>query len=196
MINMPESWPISEYPDVESSNYVKLMQSQHPSGIPPSEMKKMRHALQLLARDHARIPMQWDASPDAGFSTPGASKKPWMRVHDAYKEINVAVEDEDPGSVLNFWRAMLRLRKEKIELFGHGYFEPVDEGNEKTFVYSKTAGRERAVVALNFTAEEEEWEAPGGLNGDVECIVCNYEGKPEISQPLRAYESRVYLMKA
>lgn len=195
MINMPAYYSLDEYPDIESSNFVKLIKSQHPDGVPEEAMAKLKYALQKLARDHARIPMQWDTTKDAGFSTPDAKQKPWMRVHDQYKEINVEVEDKDPNSPLNFWRMMLKLRKEESDLFIHGYFEPTDEENEKTFVYTKAAGDEKAVVALNFTDEVQEIEVPTGLTGQLDCIVCNYDGKPEISQPLRAYESRVYKVK-
>ena len=52
--------------------------------------------------------LQWDASENAGFS----KGKPWMRVHDDYKEWNVEAQRKDPNSVWAFWKRMLQLRKE------------------------------------------------------------------------------------
>ena len=54
--------------------------------------------------------MQWDDSQNAGFSLKGDSK-PWMRVHDDYREWNVAKQTDDPKSVLTFWKKMLAFRK-------------------------------------------------------------------------------------
>lgn len=207
MINMPAAWPIDEYLDIESANYIKLIHAQHPNGIPDADNEKMLYALQKLARDHARIPMQWDASENAGFSTPGAAQKPWMRVHDLYREINVAVENADADSPLNFWRMLLRLRKQRSDVFIHGAFEPSDEANECTFTYTKSFARvgadgaagpegdEKVVVFLNFTAEDQTVTVPIGVEGQLDCIVCNYGDAPEVQRPLRAYEARIYDVK-
>ena len=92
---------------------------------------------------------------------------------------------------------MLKLLKEHSDVFIHGYFEPEDEDNEETFVYTKSGpeGSGKAIVCLNFTAEEQDIKMPSGIKGQLDCIVGNYNDKPEISRPLRAYESRVYMVK-
>jgi alpha-glucosidase len=59
-------------------------------------------------RDGERTPMQWDASSNAGFTT---SATPWLPVPESYKQRNVAVEEKDPDSLLNFYKQLIRLRR-------------------------------------------------------------------------------------
>ncbi|KAK2008137.1 alpha amylase [Colletotrichum eremochloae] len=191
MTNISRSWGIEDYKDIEALNYYNDIKREHGEG---EVLNRVMDSINLVGRDNARIPMQWDASPFAGFtdSKDGA----WMRVHDEYADINVAKQEAEPGSVLNFWREMLRLRKEEGELLTHGAFELFDEENEQTFVYKKTRGGKSAVVALNFTSEEQEVRIPGeglrirvGNYGDVKERVAA-EGQKSV---LRPWEGRLYL---
>ncbi|EQB56332.1 alpha amylase [Colletotrichum gloeosporioides Cg-14] len=192
MINVPRDWPIEDYKDIESQNYYNDIKREHGEGS--KFLEYVMDSINKMGRDNARIPMQWDDSPYAGFTDnkDGA----WMRVHELYPEINVAKQEKEPGSVLNFWRAMLKLRKEEGDLLTHGAFELFDEENEKTFVYKKTRDGKAAVVALNFTSEEQEVNIPGE---DLKIRVGNYddvtdrvaaEGDKKV---LRPWEARLYL---
>ena len=67
-------------------------------------MARSKRALQHLARDHARLPMQWDGTPHAGFTV---SDKPWMRVNDNYGDIYVKKQILDEKSILSFWKQVL-----------------------------------------------------------------------------------------
>ena len=160
----------------------------------PSLLERGREGIQLTARDHSRTPMQWDASPHAGFST-NADAKPWMRVMDSYREgLNVADEEKDPNSTLNFYRKMLGLRKEYKDLFGLGHFELFDKKNEATMIYTKTAqdGSRAALVVLNFTAESRSFEVPATLKDKIgQLLFATVEG--EADSMLAAYEARVFL---
>ncbi|KAK1599006.1 alpha amylase [Colletotrichum navitas] len=191
MTNVSRSWGIEDYKDIEALNYYDDIKREHGEG---EVLSRVMDSINLVGRDNARIPMQWDASPFAGFTDnkDGA----WMRIHDEYADINVAKQEAEPGSVLNFWREMLRLRKEEGELLTHGAFELFDEENEQTFVYKKTRGGKSAVVALNFTSEEQEVRIPGeglkirvGNYGDVKERVAA-EGQKSV---LRPWEGRLYL---
>jgi len=191
MTNVSRSWGIEDYKDIEALNYYDDIKREHGEG---EVLSRVMDSINLVGRDNARIPMQWDASPFAGFTDnkDGA----WMRIHDEYADINVAKQEAEPGSVLNFWREMLRLRKEEGELLTHGAFELFDEENEQTFVYKKTRGGKSAVVALNFTSEEQEVRIPGeglkirvGNYGDVKERVAT-EGQKSV---LRPWEGRLYL---
>jgi len=64
------------------------------------------------ARDHARVPMQWDSTANAGFTT----GIPWMRVNDDYQTWNVEKERSDPTSPLNFYKTSLAIRKTYLSL--------------------------------------------------------------------------------
>ncbi|KAK2062461.1 alpha amylase [Colletotrichum caudatum] len=191
MTNVPRSWAIEDYKDIEALNYYNDIKREHGEG---EVLDRVMDSINLVGRDNARIPMQWDASPFAGFTDnkDGA----WMRIHDDYAGINVAKQEAEPGSVLNFWREMLRLRKEEGELLTHGAFELFEEENEQTFVYKKTRGGRSAVVALNFTSEEQNVQIPGdglkirvGNYGDVKERVAA-EGQKSV---LRPWEGRLYL---
>jgi oligo-1,6-glucosidase len=74
-------------------------------------MSDVLDGIRRKARDHARNPMQWSSSPNAGFSLKEGGEKPWMRVHDDYVAWNVEKQKGDPNSVLSFWKKMLMFRK-------------------------------------------------------------------------------------
>jgi alpha-glucosidase len=203
MTNMPRSWGIEEYKDIESSNF-------YAEAVASGDEKRVRdtmHGLQIMARDHSRIPFQWDASPNAGFA--GASAKPWMRVHDDYRDINVAKQVKDPNSILSFYKAMLRLRKQYQDIFVFGSFKLLDPEDESLFSYVKESivpvkGRRsekrKAVVVLNMSREERLGpDVPtvlGCSNEDVCLLAYTREtagglkgGRPMLS----GWESRVYV---
>jgi len=189
MVNVPEDWPMEEYKDVEALSYWNEVRER--TNNDPEALKKAKDAMQHLGRDNARIPMQWDSSFNAGFTS---SKTPWMRVHDNYPEINVARQAGEKNSVLAFWKKMLRMRKQHADLFIHGHFSTHDDHNEKTFVYTKTAkGGATALVMLNFTEEEVEIEVPEEVQGKMLTLVSsNYDSdKPGV---LRTLEGKVYLV--
>jgi alpha-glucosidase len=100
-------------------------------------------------RDGERTPMQWDASPNAGFST---AAKTWLPVGEDYKSRNVAAQTTDSNSVLNYYKALTRLRRENPAL-RDGEFQLVAESDANVLCWiRKTSDGQAAVVALNFTA--------------------------------------------
>lgn len=191
MINVPKDWPIDYYKDIESVNFYKLMAAK--TNNDPEEMAYVMRSLQTLSRDNARIPMQWDDSPYAGFTE--RQEGAWAHVHDLYPEINVAKQLDDPNSTLNFWRDMIRFRKEHSEVLVHGTFEAYDIDNEKTFVFVKRFGGKRVVVALNFSSEEQELVLPEHEKG-LKFMVGNYGNEEEGEggmRRLRPWEGRLYV---
>ena len=197
MINVPRSWPIDSYRDIESVNFYNTMAAQ--SGNDPAELDYLMRSLQMLARDNARLPMQWDGdTAHAGFTD--ADAEPWMRVHDLYGEINVARQvAEGEGSVLGFWKSMIRLRKRHGDLLVHGAFEGFGMESEKTFVFGKRGeGGRRAAVVLNFTGEEQDVELPEyeGLALEVGSYDDAAEAEKGVAgrmRRLRPWEGRLYL---
>lgn len=149
-------------------------------------------SIQVLGRDHARLPMQWDDSPYAGFTS--RKEGAWMRTHDDYPTLNVASQQKNPASVLNFWKRMLRTRKEYRELFIHGMFEVFDVENEHTFVFAKKFKGDTAVVVLNFGEDQREFKRPDVGGGKWELLVGNVEGTDGTVDKLEGYEGRIYLV--
>jgi alpha-glucosidase len=100
-------------------------------------------------RDGERTPMQWNAGVDAGFST---AKSTWLPVAPDYKTVNVATEEHQPTSLLNYYKILIRLRKTNPQL-RDGDLICVDENNDNVLSYIRKTSDGRAVlVALNFTA--------------------------------------------
>lgn len=100
-------------------------------------------------RDGERTPMQWTAGKYAGFS----DAKPWLRVHGNYKKVNVAAETDDPDSLLNFYKTLIRLRKTSPAL-QTGSYTSCSGVPDGVFAHLREAEGQTVVVALNFTNKQ------------------------------------------
>lgn len=122
--------------------------------------KEALEACARLSRDNARTPMQWSGEKQAGF-TEGT---PWLKVNPNYTDINVADQEKDEDSVLNFYRKLIALRKsdEYRETFTYGRFEPEFEAEEGIFAYYRVDGESgrRVLVAANFGREQKTLNIP------------------------------------
>ncbi len=105
------------------------------------------HGVWGTGRDGCRSPMQWDAGPHGGFTHHTA--EPWLPLNEDSALYNVAVESEDPGSMLNFYRRVLRFRRSH-PVMQLGAYEPLDVG-ESVFAYTRSLPDVEAVIALNFS---------------------------------------------
>lgn len=118
---------------------------------------------------------------------------------DSYKDINVADQEKDSNSPLNFWRKMIALRKKHQSTFIFGKFDLVDEANEKTFCYTKTSHKSDEVlfVALNFTGEVQAVELPQSLKGKGEPVLLASAASDRkgFTDELQPWEGAVYLLK-
>ena len=99
-------------------------------------------------RDGERTPMQWNDSPNAGFST----AIPWLPVSASYKTHNVATEQQDPDSILNFYRSVLKLRHEDAAML-EGKYVALDEKDNNVLSYLRVDGDRAILVALNMTGD-------------------------------------------
>ncbi|NBD35572.1 MAG: DUF3459 domain-containing protein, partial [Chloroflexi bacterium] len=115
-----------------------------------------------ITRDRCRTPMQWADAPNAGFSPKGVT--PWLPVHSNYAEgVNVAAQEEDPDSMLNFYRRMLAIRKRTPALIA-GEYTPLLSEHEDCFCFLRATEAQTCLVALNFSAEAQalSFEGEGG----------------------------------
>lgn len=135
-----------------------------------------------MTRDHARTPMQWDASAHAGFSR----GEPWLPVHPNHTAINAAVQDGDPASPLAFARALVALRTVD-PLWIHGAFEDLAASDPDVFFYARAHEGRRALVALNLRGAAS--ALPISLSGDV--LLSNLSA-PYAPTLLRPWEARLY----
>ncbi|KAM9928093.1 hypothetical protein OXX59_002069 [Metschnikowia pulcherrima] len=182
MTNVPSTWDISEYLDINTINYYRQYKDLHGE----EGLKELLKNINLLARDNARTPVQWDDSENGGFST----GKPWMRVNDNYKEVNAASQVNDPESLYSFYKKALHVRKEYKDALIYGKLEILDADNEQVFSFYKKYEGETAYVVLNFTKETLDFKP---VAGNLELVLSN-EKDPK-DGVLSAYESRVYIVK-
>lgn len=188
MSNAPSSWPPEEFKDVRSVNRYK--QARERCKDDSACMKAELDKLWETARDHARLPMQWDDGPNAGFTSEGVI--PWMRVNDDWKKKNAKMQSEDPNSLLEFWKKMLKFRKEYKDLFIYGRYEFVETEEEDVFAFTKESQGMKSLTVVNMSGEWKKWGRPSSILGlDCKILIGNladaeYGG-------LRPWEGRVYL---
>ena len=108
-------------------------------------------------RDGCRSPMQWDATHQAGFT----SGKPWIKVHNNYRLRNVAAQDKDPESLLNFTRRLMELRKNHAPLCNGDYI-PV-ESSRHVLAYIRQTAEEAVLVICNFSRKQQSLTLPDGI---------------------------------
>ena len=152
--------------------------------------EKRLQRLWRSSRDSARTLVQWDSSENGGFTT---SDTPWFYVNPNYKEINVAQQEQDEDSILNFYRKAIALRK-KLSCVRDGNYIEHFKGSGKLSVYSRQDSRQRILVVCSFSKKNIPFKAPKYFPTDTaELALCNYENPdPKVLKP---YETRVYLWK-
>ena len=172
----PHFTEIDQYRDVESLNYYKILREQG---------KSEAETLNILAkrsRDDGRTPMQWDSSPNAGFT----SGTPWIGVADNYKSINAAAQTSDADSIYSFYKAKVRLRKEH-RVISEGKIEFLYPDNTDLLAYRRygSAATAELLVLCNLTAQDIHAELPDAW-ATAEKLIGNYADNP--SETLRPYE--------
>ena len=99
-------------------------------------------------RDGERTPMQWNDEPNAGFTT----GIPWNAIPVTYKSYNVEDEAKDPNSILNWYKALLALRRTDPALLDGAYI-PLNESDAEVLSYLRKASGYAVLVAINMSAE-------------------------------------------
>ena len=167
---------INIYNDISSHGQYKFALGE---GFSQQEAIKF---IQFFSRDNARTPMQWNNGKNAGFSR----ANPWLPVNENYTRINAELEDKDTGSVLNYYRELIKLREENQALLSGSYHELFPE-SENLFVFERKFRDKKLVIAANFSLKEA-IKAPDSLTGK---IIISTE-KNFAPMTLRPLEARIY----
>ena len=142
------------------------------------------------SRDSARTPVQWNDGEHAGFTT----GEPWFYVNQNYKEINVAQQEKDPDSILNFYKKAIALRKE-LKVVRHGNYRELYRYSSKLYVYAREMEGEKILVVCSFDHKNHIFPAPTGFDFEkAELILNNYNDVEH--HLLKPYETRVYLWRS
>jgi len=135
--------------DVESHNIYRLAKCLH---FPEALRWRM---IRASSRDNVRTPVQWNSGPNAGFTT----GKPWLGVNSNYTRINMESQLDDPGSIRNFYKAMIALRSGS-DVLKYGSFVPLVRGSG-IFAYRREYREEGLTVLLNFSDKARKVDIPG-----------------------------------
>ena len=148
--------------------------------------KKRLQRLWYGSRDSARTPVQWSSEEHAGFTT----GTPWFYVNENYKSINVADQEKDENSVLNFYRKAITLRKELTSV-KNGSYKEYDKLSGKLYTYSREDENEKLLVVCSFHDGNVKFRAPKGFDlSTAELVLNNYADVD--TGVIKPYETRVY----
>lgn len=127
------------------------------------------------SRDNARTPVQWSAEHAAGFT----AGTPWLPVNPNYARVNAAAQQGVEGSVLEFYKSLIRLRKNDKykEVLVWGGFEPVHQEQAGLAAFMRAGGGRRLLIASNLSGEAQRVELPGAAE---EVLLCS-DGAPGLA---------------
>ncbi len=181
---------IAHYVDVSSIMNFEAFNTKDP-------LRKRMARIYVSSRDSSRTPMQWDSSRYAGFSR----VKPWFYINRNYKTVNVKEEEKDPGSILNFYRKCIDMKRHSKAMINGSYREFFPK-NRHIYTYERALDNARYLIVCSFSTHGRHWKLPEEYVGRVgKLILCNYSmpiSTTVSQQPrdlLRPYEARVYRFK-
>ena len=175
---------VEDYQDVQSTGlyYSKLEQ-----GMAHDDIMEIIWA---TARGNSRTPMQWSQSVNGGFTT----GTPWLAVNPNYQTINVEAQEEDPDSILNFYKEMIALRKSE-DIFVYGTYDLVFEDHKDIYAYTRTLGEKRVLILCNLTNKQTSINLDEITVSTDQLLLSNipveeHESIQELT--LKPFESRIY----
>ena len=173
---------IEDYRDIDTrNNYEKTKQRG-------GDLAAFLEQQKRLARDNGRTPFPWSNTPNAGFTT----GTPWLSVHPNYTTINRAAQEADSTSVLNYFRAMVKLRNTYPALV-YGAYALVDADNPDVYAFTRTLDGVTLLVLLNFKSTPAPVQLDRDLSGATR-LLGNYPKTPN-PQLLKPYESVIYRLE-
>ena len=146
---------IDEFDDISTKDQYQIARE---AGLSDREAME---ACNRMSRDNARTPMQWTSGENAGF-TKGTA---WLKINPDYKEINVEDQENNPDSVLNYYRKLVALRKsdEFKNVFTYGEFIPEYEEMDDILAFYRTNAATSILVVANFGTDEASIELKGNV---------------------------------
>ena len=179
-----------KFEDIEDYNDIKTI------NIYKEKIKKgmsNEEALEYVwktSRDNSRTPMQWDVIENAGFS----KEKPWLKVNPNYLNINVNKQENDPNSILNFYKKMIKIKKENEALI-YGKYDLILENHEQIYAYTRILNHEKFIVIVNLTNKEAKYSYDKEKLNYKGLTLSNYlvEEHEDITElVLKPFEARLY----
>lgn len=138
---------ITDYNDIETINSWKAAETAG------KDMNQFLKNIHQQSRDNSRTPMQWNSDLNAGF-TEGS---PWLKLNPNYRDINVASQENDVDSILNYYRKMILFRKENPVLV-YGDYKCLDADNTSIYAYKRWDEHEEFLIIHNFSDNSIRWD--------------------------------------
>jgi len=142
---------IGDYRDIMTINFYNRLKREG------GDAREFLAGQAELSRDNGRTPFQWTADSNAGFTT----GVPWIRINPDHRTVNVIAEEKDSGSVLNYFRRMIRLRKSEPVLV-YGRYRLLDRENPDVYSFTRTLGQRTLMIALSFSSAGGKTALPSG----------------------------------
>lgn len=176
---------IDDYKDIETLNLYKKLEKDG------EDTQKYLEGWKLTARDNSRTPFQWNDQKNAGFT----SGKPWLKINPNFGVVNEASQDADPNSILNYFRALIRFRKNNLVLI-YGDYTLLNEEHEQVYAYTRSLNNEKLLVLLNFFAQEVEFTTLQPIDTNA-VLINNYPDLKAVQEKvfLKAYQSVIINLK-
>lgn len=176
------NYPISEIAQAQDIETINMYYERLSLGYTKEDILR---SINAKGRDNARTPMQWDRSPNAGF-TKGI---PWLHVNPNYKEINVQSALADKHSIFYTYKKLIELRKQH-EIIVWGEYQLITETPDDMFAYYRLYKEEKWLIVCNISEKTNQMTLP---NGDFSLVIANYpqEETPKGEITLRPYEAFV-----
>ena len=173
---------IDDYRDIETINMYKQIEA---SG---GDLQQFIEAQKLSARDNSRTPFQWNDTLHAGFT----SGVPWIKVNQNYTTINAEQQEKDDNSCLNYFKKLIKLRKQTSTLI-YGKYTLLDKNNMKVYAYTRELNDHKILVLLNFSKDDAQANVDLKV-ANAKRLICNYTDVPLRNDAitLRPYEAVVY----
>jgi oligo-1,6-glucosidase len=183
MANAP--WAsLADFRDLESLNHAAEAIG---GGADPDDVLA---ALRARSRDNARTPVQWDASPHAGFTT----GTPWLPVRHNHEQVNAAAQRDDPHSVLAHYRRLIALRHDE-PVVAHGSFTMLLPEHEHVYAFLRRLGEVELLVLGSFSGEPLVMDLPDAAQwAAAPVLLSNLDVVPAPSEvlSLQPWEARVH----
>jgi oligo-1,6-glucosidase len=169
---------------VEDYNDIELLTNYAQVKAKGGDLKRFLEGMKISSRDNGRTPMQWENTPNGGFTT----GTPWLKTNPDYAVVNVAAQEKDPNSILNYFRKMVQLRKTEQTLV-YGDWTLVDAENPDVFAYTRQLNGQKILVLLNFKSKPATVKT--GLDLSKAQVLLGNQAVPSTSGELKPYESVV-----
>ncbi len=170
---------IEDYRDIMTINLHKLIEKEG------GDLEHLIESHKISGRDNGRTPFQWDNTVNAGFT----SGKTWLKINPNYETINAELQENDENSTLNYFRKIVKFRKDNPILI-YGKYRLVDKENPNVYAYTRKLNGRKFLILLNFKA----WESVVNTDLDLskmKVLIGNYPN-PSANGQLKPFEAVIF----